>query len=308
MNVLFINSGEPRCGVHQYGRNLCAVMSRHPKLVVIHATPADREELVNLCNELMPDVIIYNWQQGIGGWMAEAPFSNLGRQVLVYHDLEANFDKFDLILFSDPTMAKHDNWVPIGRPLNYIVLWDQGLPGNSLKFGINGFIGGWAINVINEVMHQFDEGHFRLHLPFATYGDSTGAVARASADQCRSAISGSKFTMEVNHEHMSWRNLVEWLYVNDINCYFRDKSAHWRGISSALDAALCARKPIAINECSAFRHMFDCNPSILIEKRKLKDIMDDGGLQLDMKREQYHPDKVAGQVYWALSDLIESRK
>lgn len=303
MKVLFVNSREPRCGVHQYGRNLYYVMAVNADHSVSYATFSYESELRDQCSRVKYDVIIYNWQAGIGGWMGGAPFDGLkAKQVLAYHDLEANFAKFDAILFSDPTMQPHDNWHPIGRPVRGKLNFPP-IQGSTICIGINGFIGAWASNVVAQAIKEYDRCHIRMHLPYAVYGDAGGDLARKSEQECR-AMLPKGFTMEVNNYFLEWDELMHWLSGNHINCYLRNEHVNWRGVSSSLDAALCAGRPIAINRCNAFRHFFDCDPSVLINDRPLKDIVASGLAPLIKKHEEYSAERVSNQVFAVLEKLL----
>lgn len=301
MRILFVNSAEPRCGVAQYGANLCeAIASVHP---VHYASYNSEIEFRHGLVAVRPDVVIYNWQAGIGGWMQGAPFrlSNV-KQVFVYHDLEARFNDFDAILFSDPTMKPHDNWHPIGRPLRPGVNYPQ--PPDDLPIiGLNGFIGAWGLNVIQQAAREYGNCLIRMHLPYAAFGDMDGNLASGMASQCVAAMPKG-FKWQINHEFLPWDDLVKWLAGNHINCYLRDVGMNWRGVSSATDAALCARRPIAINGCNAFRHLHDCSPSIKVEDSSIREIICNGLSPLNAKYAAYAPEVVGNQVMKVLESVV----
>ena len=305
MKVLFTNTHEPCCGVHQYGVNLATVLRSSNEHEFFYCAPGTLDEFLENYIRLKPDVILYNWQAGAGGWMAQVPLPNMpSKQVLVYHDLEARFADFDAILFSDPTMAPHDNWHPIGRPIHKSNIPIPGPQEEIFTIGVNGFIGAWAVNVMREALSQFSEFKLRLHLPHATYGDQAGNMAAAAEFACRQLLrEGVK--IEVSHQFMNWFDLITWLNKNHINCYFRDKSMHWRGVSSALDAALMARRPIAINKCDAFRHMLDCQPTICVEDRPIYEIFKDGLSPLVKKYSAWDEENVRDQVIKVLEYLLK---
>ncbi len=219
----------------------------------------------------------------------------------MFHDLHARFDAFNAILFSDPTMKTHGNWHPIGRPVRGKI-YPAAIESEFPIIGINGFIGAWATNVVLQALKEFDRCHLRMHLPSATYGDADGNMAAASKSACQAMLRPG-VTMEVSHNFMEWEDLIQWLSRNTINCYFRDEGVHWTGVSSSLDAALVANRPIAINRCNAFRHFFDCNPSVLINDRSLRDIIATGASPLVNKHNEYSAEKGAQQVFDVLEAL-----
>lgn len=305
MKILFVNTREQACGVHQYGQSLHYVIRHHianSEHTIAAGSFDTRDEFFSCAAALRPDVILYNWQAGIGGWMSQAPFDLNCQQVLVYHDLEANFAQFDAILFSDPTMRQNANWYPIGRPLRNQISTTTRISEVPI-IGINGFIGAWAQIAFSHIANHFDRAHIRMHLPYATYGDAQGHMAHAAARECHQALPEG-FTMEISHEFMEWDDLVLSLAKNDINCYIRDPAMHWRGVSSACDAAMCARKPIAVNSCDAFRHLHDCSPSIRVEDRTIPEIIQTGLSPLVKKYEEYSPNVVGAQVMKVLESLV----
>lgn len=304
MRILFVNTTNPVCGVHQYGENLAAVLSDNPELHVHYVKPDSEAGFRYEHMKFEPDVTLYNWQGLIGGWMGCAPFAGIGKQVLVYHDLGANFNAFNAVLFSDPTMRDHDNWYSIGRPLNYVPgIYSDGPGERPLRVGVHGFLGGGMEHALNKA--QIDlPGPFtlRAHLPASPFVDPHGHAAATSMAICRSFVR-SNVTLEVTTRFLSWHELVLWLSQNDINLYLRDHRIPFPGVSSALDAALCARRPIGINQCNGFRHLHDCSPSIKLEERTVQQILDSGLAPLLAKYEEYAPGRVSNRVREILSRL-----
>ena len=302
MKILFCNTLPAECGVHYYGNNLAAVLKTNPELQVTLACFASLDECRQAAELDRPDFILYNWQQMIGGWMAGAPFDGLGKQVFVYHDLDARFDAFHAILFSDPTMTPHGNWHPIGRPLNFVPLPVLAVS-ERLTVGVNGFLGAWASGAVAAAAAAFPGCHFRLQMPFSTFCDGQGDMARQSATLCAVIASAYGCTLEASHDNLRWPELVAWLARNDLNCYVRPVAMNWRGVSSVLDGAMCAGRPIAINRCNAFRHLHDCRPSICIEDRSLKEILETGIEPLVPYYYEFSPAQVSEEVFRILSRL-----
>ena len=102
--------------------------------------------------------------------------------------------------------------------------------------------------------------------------------------------------MEVCHDFLSTYNLLRWLRQNDLNVYMRDLPPTWRGVSSVLDPALAARRPIAVNLCTAFRHVHNLNPSICAEHNSLPTILENGIRPLEPIYQEYAPHRVRAQV------------
>lgn len=291
--ILFCNSQERQCGVYQYGRNLFDSLATSKKFNFVYLENGE-------CAQHMPAAVIYNWHPDMGGWMAQAPFADLkAKQILVYHDWQPDTSKFDAVIFSDPTMEDHDNWHSIPRPLPQ---WIPGSPligrnANDPIIGVHGFYGATANLVVEQVAKEFESAVIRLHLPFAHYGDQDGAKAREMVHLCMKLLDEHpKICLTYSHQWLDTNALLGWLSYNDMNCYLRDTKAEWKGVSSALDAALAVRRPLAINKCQGFRHVFACEPSICVEDRSLKEILATGIEPLKPLYEQNSREKLLARM------------
>lgn len=301
--IFFINSVNPICGVHQYGRCLHAMLSPSTEFEFRYCQFHTKEELFEAVRNSNPQCIIYNWQSGIGDWMSEAPFKSLGpKQILVFHDLKVN-DGFDRIIFSDPTAQNNGIWRHIGRP---IPIWTPTKkPNNPIPvIGLHGFMGAWAWGVLKVITKDFEEAIVRVHMPYAAYGDGDGAIANGMAGAIHNAIKGTGIKVQIQHEFMpSLNDLLGWLSQNDINCYVRDYGP-WRGVSSALDAALAVNRPIAINKCEAFRHIYTRCPFICVEDHSLQEIYTMGLKPLKQFKEEWSPERVRASVENVIHEII----
>lgn len=290
MTGLFINSKEPVCGVHEFGKNLYAILKPSQRIQWHYS---DRPSMPS---PISYDFILYNWSLLIGGWIAGAPFKEIAsRQLLVYHDGDPG-GGWDGILFSDPTMAPHDNWHPIGRPLPWFDPARAQSTRNGPIIGVHGFLGAWADRVVSRVKEEFQFATIRLQLPFSKFCDPSGGQAMSMAARCREIVRGSQINLEVSHLFLEQPKLLEWLSGNDLNCYMRPPKMHWTGVSSAPDCALAVRRPVAINRCNCFRHLHDCRPSIMVEDSSLMEIIGNGLGPLIPLYQKWSPESVRAQV------------
>lgn len=301
MRVLFCNTHERACGVNQYGSNLYAVLCDSERIHWDYYGGASAPPMGTLKRF---DVIVYNWQGLIGGWMSAAPIQHMGKQVLVYHDLDILSHQWDAILFSDPTMQAHDNWHPIGRPIPHYVPIINPIMNRGPTVGVHGFCGAWANQVVQRVIQEFEYGLVRLHLPYSRFCDPNGDQARSMAETCRGMTSGTGINLEVSHDFLPQRELLDWLARNDVNAYMRNVGVPWRGVSSALDVALAARKPIAIDKCSGFRHLFGASPSICVEDSSFTEIICNGLSPLVPFYKAWSPENIRSQVEAVLYSVV----
>ena len=280
--VLFLNTEVPHCGVHQYGRTLFSILEKSINYRFVYREAGDFLDFRESVNAENPAATIFNWYPDIGGWQKDGPFDFSGKQLYIYHDWQVPREsEWDAILFSDPTFVNHDNWHRIPRPIPLLTrgatVEDAPSPSAGPVIGVHGFYGAYGEHVVKLVMENFAKARVRMHLPYAHYGDTKGETARMVAAKCLAMANEQPgIVLEISHHWMTMDQLLVWLSNNDINCYIRDTETPWRGVSSALDAALGSYRPIAVNRCPGFRHVHHCKPSICIEDRTLSQILATG--------------------------------
>jgi hypothetical protein len=307
MKALFIQNPVKNCGVFSYGHNLYQILHDSTAMEWHYCEPETIEQLTASESNVKPDVMVYNYSSLIGGVLLGAPFPFRSKQVLVFHDCHVDESKWDLILFSDPRMTEQGKWKKIGRPIPaYRPVGSHRVHKDFPKpiVGVHGFIGAWSDQVVHRVLKEFEFATVRLSLPYARYGDSDGAAARTMADRCKNMVKGSGVRLDVSHEFIPQQELIEWLHANDLNCYIRPADTPWRGVSSAPDMALAAMRPLAINRCAAFRHLFDLKPSICIEDNSLFDIIGNGlGPTVPLKV-QWSPETIRNEVEATIASVL----
>jgi hypothetical protein len=271
MKVLFINTSDIKCSVHQYGVRLHSIMSHSVRMTAQYMVCPS---VIDPAMLDLFDVVIYNYHPAINDAIAKAPYKTKAKQVAIFH--EGNREKpFDMWIFSDPSQKSSGNTAIIGRPLP---LWEA-IPrkydgSHPFTVGLSGFCGAWSESMVSAVLEQEPCARIRLALPCSDRCDPYGINARAAAESCLSKVA-DKNQIEVTHSFMPESALLKWLSDNDVNCYIRTPEPSV-GVSSALDMALAVRRPIVINRHSMFRHMHDCNPSICIEDASIYEIISNG--------------------------------
>jgi hypothetical protein len=224
------------------------------------------------------DVVIYNYHPGINDAIAKAPYRCKAKQVGIFH--EGDFEKkFDLWLFSDPTQLDTKQIKYIGRPLPE---WeptprdyDKSKP---FTVGLNGFCGAWAQSMVAGLLRWETNFKLRLALPPSDHCDPLGHRARSTVLACLSMLPNS-VEVDACHDFMSEADLLTWLSGNDLNCYVRSPEPSV-GVSSALDLAMAVRRPIAINRHNMFRHLWGCQPTIILEESSVRSIIHNGLMPL----------------------------
>ena len=159
------------------------------------------------------------------------------------------------------------------------------------------------------VCSQFDKALIKLSIPFATFGDAEGNMARTEADKVRKVIEQSGNTgieLEVNHNFMGHEEVLHFLRGNDINVFLYDKH-ETRSLSSTIDYALSVKKPIAISNSAMFRHIQSATPSICVDDLTLPEIIANGIEPLHPFYEQHSNKKLLEKYEYSLTTILNKK-
>ena len=331
-----ITGYKANCGVGQIGNLLGQTLKQH-QLYDFNLLYADSIAEVISHLELTSysyDAIIYNYHPGSVPWMA-----NLGlrkshphiKHIRIWHDSNIHVaDQWINKTVTPPKLNDNPNsWNYSNDPnWEYLLMFDPTVQGNDYVFITNriipncptveytelekpiiGFQGfGFAHKGIEKIAHQvvkeFDEAIIRLHIPNALYGDSLGHNAQARVEAVRKIVS-KKPGIEVvaSFDMMDIQTIINVLAQNTINCYFYDY-VDGAGLSSSIDFALAARRPIASSKSHQMRHLWNLTPSILIEQKSLKEIIAQGTTPLEQLYIDYSVDSVLNDYTKMLQKLF----
>lgn len=306
-NILFANTTEPACGVHQFGVNFFNNLSSR-QFSYFYDQPTCINDVSNFIYEENIQAIIVNWHPDIGGWPTEVLKLKAKHKdvkfLLMYHDGEPDSFKWDGFIFSDPTMQEKLGWYVVPRPIPKILVTPQTYH-QPIRIGCHGFYGASANMVVEQVTKEFASAEIHLYVPIANFGDKNGQLLLDVLKLC-SSITDKYPDIKVipDFRFHSMDTLVRLLSENDINCYFRPVEPEWRGVSSALDAAVASGRPLAINKCKGFRHLHNLTPSICIEDNSIMDIMINGLESLRPYIEENTPEKLSAKMDEVMRKVI----
>jgi hypothetical protein len=314
IKVLFISRKAEHCGVNDYGKRVNAILQNSTLFDVHFAEIETPTEYVEWYNKVMPEVVLYNYYPTILPFVTDnfiEPIRHIPH-VAVYHEVGFGFSPNGII---DIDFTKSDN--PDGnffaspRPLfNYSV--EEDLVPNDVpvigSFGF-GFPDKNFPKIAELVCSQFDKALIKLSIPFATFGDAEGNMARTEADKVREVIEKSGNTgieLEVNHNFMEHTDVLNFLRGNDINVFLYDKHES-RSLSSTIDYALSVKKPIAISNSAMFRHIQSATPSICVDDLTLPEIIANGITPLEPFYEQHSNKKLLEKYEYALTTILNKK-
>jgi len=293
------------CGVSLLGNMLGAALEQHPlyQFEVLHTDTA--YDVINKIAEFDPKAVIYNYHPHTTPWMdslnTRALFSDI-KHVRIVHDSSQGVadawspqssTAFEYMLMFDPSVKGNDHVfitnriIPPGPTVEYK---ESGKP--IIGFHGFGFVTKGIEKIAYQVIKEFDEAIFRLHIPNSFHADPQGYHARARVNAVQQIVS-KKPGIEVVASFDMWddQTIINMLAQNTINCYFYDY-LDGAGLSSSVDYALAARRPIAVTRSHQMRHLWNLTPSILIENSSIQQIIDQGTAPLEPLYKAYSKESV----------------
>lgn len=236
--ILFVTGKAERCGVADYGKRLYAILKDHLDITFCEA---EQESDINYTGY---DIAIYNYHYATLPFISSS--NRTVKHIALFHEAHMNFSPDRTVNVADlPRPLTEGRLEPVRS-----LYKDTPLIGS---FGF-GFPGKGFSRICNLVKEQFTKAIVRFNIPFAHYGDNDGHHALSQADKCSKILEGTDIKLEVVHQFLPQRWLLDWLSFNDINLFLYQSSTG-RGLSSATDYALSVRRPIGISSSEMFRHL-----------------------------------------------------
>lgn len=267
--VIFISNTPDRCGVNQYGKSVYGLLSKSDKLQMCYAPCDTYVDAVQQIYRFSPDVIVYNYHRYTMAWLDKSFVKRFPKmkQIAIEHEVSMPAPK---------NLTKRIPQATLPRVLYPCVdkYKDKDIP----IIGSFGF-GGWHKNfhgLVSMVQEQFDEAVIRLHMPPSAYIDPTGEIAKQVSFECISRVEKPGIKLEIDFDFFTLDQLLTWLNQNTLNAFNYVRNKKQIGISSVIDWALSARRPIAISDSFMFSHLADVAPLIRMDMNPLQNIIDRG--------------------------------
>lgn len=270
--VLLINPPDAQCGVHQY---FVSVQS------ILRSSQKHQYVLANMDGDIMPvkhgyDVLVYNYHEKLCPWLCnewirarEVPCLAIGG-----HDCYPDFSELKLILNCDSASEPTKRNIPLPRPVrNFAPLPNP----ERITIGSCGFAFGSKNfqHVATVVAQSYDDALIRLHMPQHPHGEPVDAIVGSIRQQLWN-LNKPNIDVEISTDFLSDEELISFLSSNTANVFlYPPFTNEKRGLSSAIDKALSARKPIAISDSTMYRHI-NTEDKFLLSKFSLAEIISFG--------------------------------
>lgn len=309
MKITVVNSTNDICGVHQYGYQIAKCLyKKYPGTRMLGLN-----DVVGLMQYLQdPDeILIFNWHTVTLSWLNEAILNDLRNPtVLIEHNYNCGIpkNKFSCVVAEHPDKLTGDNSFLVSRPFFDVVqVSEETVRQNTI--GFSGFIfphkGLYELAML--VSAEFENATLRIHGP--PYHQPNQIYISCLLDRITSSFPNLKIEYDGKF-YKDKQEIVNFLSTNTINIfpYMQTIGGETNGISSSLDVALAARRPIGITRHPLFRHIYECDTSFLIFENKIKDIISMGTFPLRKFYEEYSEEKFFQSWDVVLQEAVKRRK
>jgi len=307
--VLFVSHHKEKCGVHQFGITISEALTGSRRFDFRYVECQDPAEFAVAVKQHAPVAVIFNHHRGTMPWLRLRDVRGLGVPRLgIIHEVTqhvadtASDPLFDFFIAPDPTLLLTNTLVyKTGR---LVAAFRDSHPAPTVptigSFGF-GLKGKGFERLIDIVQQEFDQAVVRLHIPYADFGDSDGAGARAIAAACQRRVTRDGIRLEFTHQFLSRDELLEFLSGNSLNAFLYEELGG-RGIASVTDFALAVDRPIAITRTQMFRHLWSVRPSICVEDATLRQLLETGSAPLRRLAAEWSVDNLV----WDYERIVSS--
>ena len=305
--ILFVNHKKSQCGVYEFGRNVGDALKLSSLEFSYHECGSG-DELREIATQQTPDAIIYNYHPATMRWLSAGITRNIRcPQIGIIHEVtqtvadRANNSLFNFHIAHDPTLLlKNPIVFKAGRliPQYENKFTEPEIPVIG-SFGFAGKKG--QRRLVELVQKEFDEAVIRINIPFATFGDARGKMAMAIAEECRAALTKPNIKLELTHDFLAQKELLDFIAQNTINLFlYEPMDDEHRGISGVVDLALAVNRPVGITQQKMFRHIESAFPKICIENNSVKEIVNNGTRPL----ERFYGEWSAENLCWDYKRIV----
>ena len=292
-NILFIHAPMPDtgiCALSVCGNFYADTFTASKKYNVLAFTALSSEEVINLYEKYQPKIIFYHYGERTTLWMKDKTWKKKINCKHVVLDTDSTqrsvnnfspekFHDFDFYISVDPTLdTEHMTNV---FKLNFLrpdVFAPEYVDTGITKIGFHG--GAYPNKGIFElpgyIQEHYDEAEIHFHCPmgFVNSGNSDEELMK-NINIAKSKIYKPGIKFFLTTDIISDQELINRLSQNTVNCYFYTPDPYGQS-GSSINAALSARRPIAIRKTKPTLSYWNLNPSICIEENSIKDIIKNG--------------------------------
>ena len=267
--VLIVNPPDPVCGVAAYGSSLNSILqgSKKNEYTIRHWGGAIFDKA---------DILILNYHEKLFPWLNDKAILQAGIPCMAIggHDCYPDFAALKFILNCDSTSKYTERNIPLPRPVKkfsplpdpeIVTIGSCGFDFSSKNYQ----------HVATVVAQSYDAAKIRLHIPSHPSGEGIHNIAHIVKQQLW-ALNKPNISVEISTDFLSDDELIAFLSSNTANVFlYPPFENEKRGLSSVIDKAFAARKPIAISDSTMYRHI-NMEDKFLLSRHSLKEIISFG--------------------------------
>lgn len=284
--ILFLNHSDKECGVYQYGKRLFNIIQKDKDIQYLYKEITNILEYHTLIEKMKHiSGIIYNYHSTTMNWLTSQTIQKKVINIGIPH--ESNTTMFDKLCELDTTKQITENEYKIPRP----IFEDTDFVIEKLKYSkssIHDFITSYSDTtipifgsfgfgfrnkgfdkIINMVNEQYDHAIIKIIITQAKYANYS-TEAHDIKMECMNIPVKDGIRVLITNEFFSDEEMLLFLKYNTMNLFLYDKM-NGRGISSTIDYAISAKKPIGISDSYMFRHIY--SDEICVYKTSLAQCM-----------------------------------
>lgn len=309
-SILIVNPHVKECGIYQYGKRFANISKKSKSFIFEYVELNSSDDLIRAIYEKNISIIIYNYVPNTMIWVNETLLNyiksfGIMQGTIVHHSQE--YSGFDFYLHQDPYYKNNHNHYAILRPLfDYIPKTNVVQKNDTIKIGTFGFGGKNKItqDICKLICNEFGSKNIQIELNFhiteAFYSqDSLDEIKK----ECLSNIVCDNVKLNMTNKFLSDDEILDFLFLNDLNIFFYQYYDFYNGISSSIDYALSVKKPIAICKSNMFSHIWDVKPSICVEENPLSTIITNGFSPLEEKYNSWSNEKFIKNIETIIDNI-----
>jgi hypothetical protein len=280
--VLILNHRVQSCGVYQSGKRIYKLMSDSDRVNFIYREAESEGELDVIVGKIKPNFIFYNWHQSTMPWLTKDIVNRIGIPAYYYfHTQPLGEDTGTYLFFGayalDRNILPEDKMILMPRPLlNYTGEYRENSVVTIGSFGFTFWHKGFH-TLVELVNSTFEKAIINLHLTQSHFGYPTGDMLRDITAECERLNTNPNIILNITHDFRDDLGILEFLSNNDINVFMYGDNGE--GLSGVPDYALSVKRPIAISDCTMFRHF--SKDEIRLDKHSIQEILEQGTKPLE---------------------------
>ncbi len=307
------------CALSIVGNFYAEAFTASNKYNVLAFNAVSGQEVIDLYEKYQPKIIFYHYGERTTLWMKDTTWKKKINCKHVVFDTDSTqrsinnfspekFHNFDYYISVDPT---HDvDHLANVFKLSFLrpnVIAPEYVDTGITKIGFHGgaYMNKGILELPEYIQEHFDEAeiHFHCSMGYVNSGHSDKELMQ-NIEMAKSKIYKPGIKFFLTTDIISDQELINRLSQNTVNCYFYRPDPFGQS-GSSIQAALSARRPIALRKTKPTLSYWNLNPSICVEETSIKDIIKNGFDPLEPLYEKFSYANVCKEFESIISKILK---